>query len=136
MKRVMCIWFPNWPIQWRLAAQRDRRQALVLYAPAEKTRVVNCSRTARERGVKAGMQLAEAQALWPALSPEVRFEPHDLFADRQGLRELAVWCQRFSPIVAMDNVEAPDCLLLDATGCGDGEAGLAGDAVASLQRRG
>jgi protein ImuB len=140
MKRVMCIWFPNWPIQRRLAARpSDRSRALVLHSPpsAGKVQVINCSRRARERGVKPRMLLAEAQALWPASSGQsVRFEQHDLIADRQGLRELAVWGQQFSPIVAIDAAEMPDCLLLDATGCGRGEEELAEKAVASLERRG
>src|SRR5262245_53069742 len=86
MKRVMCVWFPNWPIQ------RCRRGAppgnlpsrethmdcpsipevpLVLFAPADrgKVRVTACSLAARRRGVVPGMLLAEAQSLLPAVFP-------------------------------------------------------------------
>jgi len=85
------------------------------------------------------MPLAEARALWPAaLGKSVGFEPYDPCADRQALRELAVWCQQFSPVAAIDDAEAPDCLLLDVTGCdhGPGEEGLATQACAALRRRG
>jgi protein ImuB len=143
MKRVACIWFPNWSVQRRYAAQpSDRHRAVVLYALGSggKTQVVACSRDARRRGATPGMLLAEAQSLWPASAGEaVRFEQHDAFADRQGLRDLAVWCQQFSPTVAVDDIEPPDCLLLDATGCGYGPSGeeeFAKKAVASLERRG
>jgi protein ImuB len=102
--------------------------------------VVACSRDARRRGVTPGMLLAEAQSFWPASAGEaVRFERHDALADRQGLRDLAVWCQQFSPAVAVDDVEPPDCLLLDATGCGygpNGEEEFARKAVVSFERRG
>jgi hypothetical protein len=61
----------------------------------------------------AGMLLAEAQSLWPSATACVRFEEHDPLADRHALRELALWCHQFSPIVAVDDAEAPDCLLLE-----------------------
>src|SRR5262249_45769179 len=115
--------------------------ALVLHSTGRgKIDVVACCREARRQGVRPGMLLAEAQSLWPAsLGGAARFEPHDPSADRQALRELAVWCQQFSPAVALDDAEAPDCLLLDVSGCDGlpgGEEGLAGQAVAALRRRG
>jgi len=99
-------------------------------------RVIACSSGARERGVLPGMLLAEAQSLWPASARGVvRFELHDPFADRQALRDLAVWCQQFSPLVGLDTADTPDCLLLDATGVGDEEE-FAENAVDALERRG
>lgn len=118
MKRVMCLWFPNWPIQRRLAADPSgRHPATILHGLARgKTRVIACCRNARQRGVTPGMLLAEAQSLWPSAAASVRFEEHDPLADRHALRELALWCHQFSPTVAVDDAETPDCLLLDATG--------------------
>jgi protein ImuB len=141
MKRVMCVWFPNWPIQRRLTGPRsDRSRPVVVYGPASggKTRVIACSRGACERGVRPGMLLVEAQALWPAAAGAgARFEPHEPRDDRRELRELAWWCQQFSPVVALDAAAAPDCLLLDATGCGRGEEErLAQQVVESFRRRG
>ena len=111
----MCLWLPNWPIQRRRAQQPDSDGALILHSlmGRGKIAVVACCRQARQWGVRPGMLLAEAQSLGRA----ARFEPHDPSADRQALRELAVWCQQFSPVAALDDAEAPDCLLLDATGC-------------------
>src|SRR5262245_61531438 len=138
MKRVLCIGFPNWPIQRR----SDLRRAVILYAPTSRgqLRVVACSREARLRGVRPAMVLAEAQALWPASAGQaVSFEQHDPSADRQALRDLALWCHQFSPTVALDDAEVPDCLLLDATGCGfgfGGEEAFAEKVIAALERRG
>ncbi|MCE9531819.1 MAG: DNA polymerase Y family protein [Planctomycetes bacterium] len=143
MKRVMCLWFPEWPLQRRYAAHpADKSRSIVLHAPAAggKTRVIACSRSARQRGVLPGMVLAEAQSLWPSsASKAVRFEPHDPRADRQGLRELAAWCQQFSPLVAIDTAEPPDSLLLDAGACEygfGGEEEFADKAVNALERHG
>ena len=143
MKRVLCLWLPNWPVQWRyVAPPRDKAPALVVHAPAErgKVHVIACCRTARRRGVRSGMLLAEAQSLWPmSAASSVRFEPHDPSADRQHLRELARGCLQFSPTVGIDTDESPDCLLVDATGCGWGPGGeeeFAASVVAFADSRG
>jgi protein ImuB len=143
MKRVLCLRFPNWPIQWRNVAEPSgKRQALVIHAPAEraKVRVIACCRAARKRGVRVGMLLAEAQSLWPGSAGNaVRFEPHDLLADLQHLRDLVGWSLQFGPWVALDDGPAPDCLLLDVTGCGygfGGETGIAQKMIAGLAGKG
>jgi protein ImuB len=83
------------------------------------------------------MRLADAESLWP--SGEARFVAHDPRADRDRLRELAAIGQQYSPTVALDPAESPECLFLDATGCGyayGGEAGFAGAVVAAVRDRG
>ena len=140
MKRVLCLWLPSWPVQWRNAARPvGRARPLVVFAPvAGKDRVVACSRAARRRGVGVGMLLADSESLWPKAGA-VRFEPADPLADRQKLRELAAIGQQFSPTVAIDPGESPDGLFLDATGCGfgpEGEAGFAGEVVSAVGERG
>jgi protein ImuB len=100
-----------------------------------KVRVVACCRQARRQGVTPGMLLAEAQSLWPAsVSDAVRFEPHEPHTDRERLRELAMWCQQFTPSVMIDPAESPDCLLLDVAGCQERE--LAEKAIDGLQEFG
>ncbi len=138
MKRVMCIWFPNWAIQRRFAASpAERGRALIVHSPLTqgKTRVLACCRIARERGVKPGMLLVEAQALWPTTDSSVRYELHDSLADRRGLEELAQWCQRFSPSVSLDKAETPDSLFVDVTGV-DKELPFAESAVDLLRQHG
>ena len=140
----MCLRFPEWPLQRHCSARpKDKSRPVVLYAPGAggKTRVVACSRIARgNAGVVVGMVLAEAQGLWPGGRNFVRFEPHDLpLVDHHALRDLAGWCQQFSPVVALDSAAASDCL---AAGCGlaaeqsfGSESGFAEKAVDSLRKR-
>src|SRR5262245_41379869 len=153
MKRILCLWFPNWPIQRRLSFRRDAQSsersararsaplalrvaakqeiALILHAPiAGKPRVTACSREARRWGIKPGMLLAEAEAL--AVGEGI-FEPHDPQADRDALRRLAHWCQQFTPLAAVENAETPDSLLLDVTGCRYGFGGLEGLAKTAVE---
>ena len=55
MPRVMCIWFPNWPIQ-RLRSERPelRRRELVLFAAqSQRPTVIQCTPGA-ERQRRAG----------------------------------------------------------------------------------
>jgi protein ImuB len=145
MKRVMCLRLPNWPVQWRYVAHVARPlgkdRAIVVSAPDRgKDRVVACCRVARKRGVRVGMLLAEAQSLWPGSAEKaVRFENHDPHGDRDKLRELAGWAGQYSPYVAIDDAESPDCLLVDVTGCdyfAGGERGLAEKAVNGLRMKG
>ena len=141
MKRVLCVWFPNWTIQRRLSADAPGpARALVVYSPSgNPTRVTACSSGAHRRGVRIGMPLVEAQSLWPANAHAVRFESDDPFTDRAELKKLADWCQRFSPTAAIDPGLSPDCLLLDATGDGyesGGEARLVENVVSAFHRRG
>ncbi len=63
-----------------------------------------------QKGITAGMVLADARALIPDL--EVQDDKPDLI--EKLLKRLAEWCIRFSPVVATDS---PDGLLLDVTGC-------------------
>ncbi len=80
-------------------------------------------------GLAPGMPLADARAIHPALA----VAPADEAGDAAALRALALWCQRYSPLVRLD---PPDGLCIDITGCDHlfgGEAALAGDIAARLQ---
>src|SRR4029077_2813812 len=81
--------------------------------------------------------LAEARAL--LVTAAARFEPHDPRADRLALQKLARWCRRFTLLVAVEEAETPDSLLLDITGCGPlfgGERALAAKVVDEFRRLG
>ncbi len=139
----MCVWFPNWPIQRRRGERlTPDRQPLILFGPAErgKVRVTACSSDARPFGVSPGMLLAEAQASFPPTGNATQIiEAHDVPADRERLRQLAIWSQQFSPLAAIDTLSPPDCLLLDLTGCGygyGGEEGLATTIIDELRQHG
>ncbi|MCR9216767.1 MAG: DNA polymerase Y family protein [bacterium] len=114
-------------VRRRSREQRDSGQPIVLIEKQRQRQVVvQCCRRAQSHGVRSGMPLVQATALLPAgqgcIAP---FEPE---TSRRSLHRLAVWAQRFSPLVAVDDsTERPDTLLLDVTGCDrvwSGEASL------------
>ncbi len=77
----------------------------------------------------------------PAVSCQKRplLVAHDLVADRAALVELALWCERFSPAVAIELGERPDGLALDVRGLGPlfgGESALAERVVNEFRQRG
>jgi protein ImuB len=154
MNRVLWIWLPDWTLQ-RLAIARpelDRHQ-IVLYEPHARggLRVVAGGQAC---GIRPGMPLAEAAALGEVgdqrvvndtakvpdpCSSSLCLLPHDPVADRTALEELALWCERFSPAVAIESAERPDGLALDVTGLGPlfgGEAALAERVVREFHQRG
>ena len=156
MKRVLCVAFPEWPLQRLCAAPPEREQPerqeprflgetgvlrpLVLFAETSRHGlcVTCCSRAAARRGIVPGMRLAEAEGLsgGSRSSGRLQFVPHDFEADARGLEQLAEWGERFSPVVG---IEPPDSLLLDVTGCGHlfgNEQGLVQQALRGLRARG
>jgi len=136
--RVLALHLPNWPIQRLLAARpelRGRPVALYAESPRRGERVVAMSDVAQRRGVRAGMPLAEADSLnglemanpprsipvacGSGFNEAIRFLRHDPPADRAALTQLALFCERFSPLVASDDSQGEPCdLLLDVTGLG------------------
>lgn len=90
--------------------------------------VAHASPQAVANGARAGLSLGEARAR----CPELLALPHDAAADARTLEHLAVWAQRFSPLVRS---EPPDVLLLDVSGVERlfrGEANIVRMAVAGL----
>lgn len=159
MQRAMSVWLPTlavdlWkrrdrrrdarPEDWRAResdAQNLRRDRiagasipLLIVAESRGRRlVVHRCALAAAAGVCPGMPEGESRAL---LTGPVRVEPHDPARDLAALRRLALWAQRFSPIVAVD---PPDGLLLDVSGCAavfGGERRLLRGALVRLRRLG
>ena len=83
-------------------------------------------------GLRAGMPLAQARALTPALAVH-EAEPA---ADADALQRLAGWCLRYAPLVAVD---PPDGVWIDITGCAHlhgGETALRRDLLSRLDTQG
>jgi protein ImuB len=137
MKRVLCVWLPDFPIQ-RLNNERPETKsaACVLYVESgNRAQVVIASAEAQRYGVRTGMSLAEAQALIES----ALFLPHDANADSKELRNLAGLCYHYSPFVGFELSGAMHCLVLDISGCGHlfgDESGLARQLVVDLAERG
>jgi protein ImuB len=96
-----------------------------------------CAR-ASAAGLAPGMMLTDARAMVPALQVRAA-EPE---ADLRLLEDLAAWCERYTPAVALDRSHAAapgGALWLDVTGCTHlfgGEAELSADLLARLRRQG
>ena len=123
MKRILCIRFPQWPLQRLVAAQpelkdwlqhsvtinarhkRQLRHALVIHAstPRRGQTVRACSSAAHEQGVRVGMSLSEATGLFPD-ERHVRLVEHDPQADLTALSAWAQHCERFSPVVGWQTI--------------------------------
>ncbi|MFJ5368145.1 Y-family DNA polymerase [Bosea sp. CER48] len=138
-RRYLALWFPF------LATDRLRRTGAIpaFGARAEKAhvlvevqhntlRLVDCDRRAVELGLTRGMTLADARARNPDLVAR-EAEPQ---ADNAFLEALAAFCDRFTPLVALDEAHG---LMLDITGCAHlfgGEKGLGTLAGHSMRRIG
>ena len=97
--------------------------ALLLYAIDE---------AAARAGLSIGLPLANARAI----CPELTVYDADEAADRKTLEDIADWCDRFTPLVALD---PPHGLFLDITGCAHlfgGEAALLRTLTSVLGRQG
>jgi protein ImuB len=89
---------------------------VVLFAGRnQRPSITVCSPQAQRLGLHAGQPLAEAKALLP----RAVFLPADVAEDRAALCQLALDCQRFSPLVGLEAGLSPESLLADVTGCTD-----------------
>jgi protein ImuB len=83
-------------------------------------------------GLEVGLPLANARAV----CPDIQVFDADGAADAQALNAIADWCDRFTPLVALDS---PHGLFLDITGCAHlfgGEAALMQMVCGALTRQG
>jgi protein ImuB len=95
-------------------------------------RIAALDETAEALGLRRGQGIADARAAHPDLD----IVPADTQADRRLLTAIADWCDRYTPLVALD---APDGLFLDISGCAHlfgGEQGLLADLMARLHEQG
>lgn len=138
-RRYLASWFPFLPAD-RLRRQGgaspsggpDERPFAVVEKVGGALRLAALDRRAAALGLKVGLTLADARARVPELAARAA----DPFADARFLEELALSCERFTPLVALD---PPDGIVLDVTGCAHlfgGEAGLHGAAGDWLRRHG
>src|SRR5215469_2241456 len=146
-RRILALWFP------RLATdrlQRRRKESetqkpfgaspeaassppLVVVTKVDNAlRLSAVDRKATSLGLAAGMPLANARAMLPALEVVAANEP----ADRKLLERIADWCERFTPLAALN---PPRALLLDITGVAHlfaGEAAMLDLVRSSLAKQG
>ncbi len=122
MRRYLCIWFPDWPLDRLRRARligRPRSSAAAPVKPrpfvlSERTQrgliIVAANSVARAAGIEPGLGLADARARISGLS----VEEIDREADAKALLALAHWMGRFSPRVMCED---EDGLCLETSGC-------------------
>ncbi|MCC8962197.1 DNA polymerase Y family protein [Bradyrhizobium sp. Pear76] len=89
-----------------------------------------------EAAVRAGLSIGLPLANARAICPELTVYDADPAADLKTLNDIADWCDRFTPLVALD---PPYGLFLDITGCAHlfgGERALLQIVTNALSRRG
>jgi protein ImuB len=146
-RRILALWFPRLPtdrLQRRREVSKTQKPSdaspetasappLVVVATVDNAlRLSAVDRRATSLGLVAGMPLANARAMLPALTVTPADEP----ADRKLLERIADWCERFTPLVALDR---PRALLLDITGAAHlfgGEAAMLDQVRSSLAKQG
>ncbi len=139
--RVLSLWLPSLATdRIRSQSAQDRPEAgpvATFAAERGALRLAAVCPLAARAGLRAGMMLADARAMLPGLA----VHPAAPAADAALLERLAVWCERYTPYVAIDRShEHPGgALWLDITGCAHlfgGEAALRQDLLERLVRRG
>lgn len=113
-------------------AEPDERPFAVVERVGAALRLMAVDARAIAGGCAPGMGLAEARAVCPTL----RAAPADAYEDERLLKAVADWCDRYTPLVALD---PPRGLLLDVSGCGPlfgGEEKLAKTVAGALRSRG
>lgn len=141
-QRFLALWFPHLPAErlmrrrfgrsWH--SQRPTNQPPLIFSQRESNtlRVAALDARAVELGLRPGLGVAEARAMFPALEV-IESDPE---GDRRLLESLADWCDRYTPLVALDGEEG---LFLDITGCAHlfgGEAAMLADVLARFRAQG
>jgi protein ImuB len=121
--RLLSLWLCRFSTD-RIRKSRDAGSPLTVYGKRGNAELIVAVDEAAERlGLHAGLALAQARAMHPALHAV----EEDAGADAALLEKIADGCLRYTPLVACD---PPDGLLLDITGCAHlygGEEALAAD---------
>lgn len=114
MARVISIWLPF----WKTDRIERRGGGVKLHEPAplaiigkgqDGKRLIALNAAAHEAGLRTGMLLTDACAMFPSLATA----PHDPQAEWLELKRLTASCNRFSPWTAPDE---PDGFWIEATG--------------------
>lgn len=141
-QRILALWFPHLSAErvlrqrlgrsWRSGPRKPRPPLVFSHRENNTQRIAALDEEAEALRLKRGMGLADARAMHPALE----VEEADPAADRRLLESLADWCDRYTPLVALDG---SDGLFLDITGCAHlfgGEKAMLDDLLARLFHQG
>jgi protein ImuB len=138
-RRILSLWLPRLPTN-RIRRELFRRGAelddncpcIVVVKQSNALQISALDDAAARLGLEAGLPLANARAV----CPDIQVFDADEAADARALNAIADWCDRFTPLVALDS---PHGLFLDITGCAHlfgGEAALMRMLCDALARQG
>ena len=137
-RRILSLWLPRLPID-RIkrkliqdSVALDKTPSVVVAKQNNALLIYALDDLAVHAGLSIGLPLANARAI----CPELTVFDADEVADRKTLDDIADWCDRFTPLVALD---PPHGLYLDITGCAHlfgGERALLQIVCGALTRRG
>ena len=106
----LAIHFPAFPLEIFSRGGAAPEPLAVIEKQGNRSCVKTCNEIASERGVRAGMPGAAAQALVTNLIVRSR----DLVAEQESLEGLAAWAGGFTPAVSL---QPPDGLLIEIGSC-------------------
>jgi protein ImuB len=120
-RRILSLWLPRLPIdriQRKLVRDNgapaeenvDHAPSIVVIKQNNALQIYALDDAAARLGLDIGLPLANARAI----CPDLRVFDADEAADAQTLHDIADWCDRFTPLVALDS---PHGLYLDISGC-------------------
>jgi protein ImuB len=138
-RRILSLWLPRLPID-RIKRQLAHSSAapgsiepcIVVAKQNNALQIFALDDAASHLGLSIGLPLANARAI----CPQLRVFDADAAADAGALSDIAFWCDRFTPLVALD---PPHGLFLDIAGCAHlfgGEAALMQMICGALTRQG
>lgn len=138
-RRILSLWLPRLPTD-RLKRQLsghgvaldDAHPCVVVARLNNALQILALNDAAAGIGLEIGLPLTNARAV----CPDVQVFDADEAADMSLMEAIADWCDRFTPLVALD---PPHGLLLDVSGCAHlfgGEAAMLRTVCESLARQG
>jgi protein ImuB len=114
-RRILSLWLPRLPIDrikrqlWQDTAA-PANPSIVVAKQNNALQIFALDDAAAHLGLDVGLPLANARAI----CPQLQVFDADEAADARALNAIAAWCDRFTPLVALDS---PHGLFLDITGC-------------------
>uniref|UniRef100_UPI0035321709 Y-family DNA polymerase n=1 Tax=Pararhizobium sp. IMCC3301 TaxID=3067904 RepID=UPI0035321709 len=129
------LWGRSWRFKQHWNGQAECPPLGVIASVKNALRLSALNLAARKAGLYKHQTLADARAILPAL------ECHqaDAAADAALLDALADWCERYTPLLAVDTIHGLSGLMLDITGCAhlfNGEEALRLDMISRLTAQG
>ncbi|MBU2106902.1 MAG: DNA polymerase Y family protein [Alphaproteobacteria bacterium] len=119
-QRILSLWFPYLSVErvmrqrlgrsWRSSRPATMPPLVISHRENNTQRIAALDEQAERIRLKPGMGIADARAMHPGID----IVEADPAADRQLLESLADWCDRYTPLVALDGKAG---LFLDITGC-------------------